>query len=299
MQKVQILMSTYNGEKYLEEQLNSILWQDYPEIYLLIRDDGSVDRTIDIVKKYAKENDRISYYQGKNIGVIKSFFDLLQKADPSMDFYALSDQDDVWKNNKISRAIEALNGIKHLPLLYCCDTILVDDNLQPMDTKISKPIMKPAFGNALVENICTGCTCVFNRELRNMAITEIPENIVMHDWWLYLCASRFGSVIYDRNAYIYYRQHQGNVIGARNNYIDELRVRLGNYKKNRGQLTRQVLEFQRIFSVKAAKEELLCWIIWSKRKPLYRLRILFTKKIYRQRRMDNLIFKALFLFGKI
>ena len=299
MEKVQVLMSTYNGERYIEEQINSILQQDYSEIYLLIRDDGSTDKTVNVLKRFAEDNKRITFYQGDNIGVINSFFDLLSNADPEMDFYSLSDQDDVWKTDKITKAVENLNRIKHLPSMYCCDTILVDDNLNQLDYKIKKGLKKPGFGNALGENICTGCTCVLNRQLRDLVIKDKPNNIVMHDWWIYLCASRFGKVIYDENAYIYYRQHGGNVIGTRSNYLDEFRYRIRNYKKRRGQLVKQALEFQRIFNVVATENELLYWILWAKKRPFYRIKILFTNKIYRQRRLDNAIFKILFLFGQV
>ena len=101
-------MSTYNGEKYLREQIDSILNQDYPEISLLIRDDGSTDGTVDILKEYAQKYRDIDYYVGENLGVQNSFFDLMKRADKRAYYYAFADQDDVWLPGKIKRAIELL-----------------------------------------------------------------------------------------------------------------------------------------------------------------------------------------------
>lgn len=299
MKKLQVLMSTYNGEKYLEEQLQSILDQNYPEVYLLIRDDGSTDKTVNILQKYAAEYERITFYQGSNLGACNSYFDLIQNADSRMDFYALSDQDDVWQKDKISSAINKMKDFNNIPLLYCGATTLVDENLELMISTIKRHNIKPGFGNSLVENINTGCTSVFNKDLMILIKNNIPLFTVMHDWWLYLCACVFGKVIYDKNSYILYRQHQGNVIGARSNYYDEFKKRIKNYNRNYGQLTRQAKEFNRIYSLTKDEANLINWVIKSKDNFTYRFAIIFSNKIYRQRKLDNFIFKIIFLFGRI
>ena len=116
--KVQILMSTYNGEKYIRKQLDSIMNQEIP-VSLYIRDDGSSDKTVDIIKEYESRYDNISHTEGKNIGVVKSFFELFKEASDDADYIALADQDDIWFTDKVRRAVKALLKNKHdKPLLY-------------------------------------------------------------------------------------------------------------------------------------------------------------------------------------
>lgn len=299
MKKVQILLSSYNGEKYIREQIDSILKQDYPNISLLIRDDGSTDKTVDIIKEYVANDPRISFYQGENVGVRESFFDLMRNADTSMDYYALSDQDDVWKPHKISRAIMLLGDCDKQPALYCGRTELVTQELIPIKSTIKKAPIRPHFGNALVENIATGCTCVFSRSLMELVVNHIPEFTVMHDWWLYLSASAFGKVVFDEEACVLYRQHEHNMIGTKATYYEEFRNRLRNYKSNRGQIRKQLNEFQRLYEVDIPDRELLKLVLDAKRHFFCRWRIVVGKAVYRQRFVDNIIFKLLFLFGKI
>lgn len=303
MKKVQILLSTFNGENYLKDQLDSILNQDQEDLSILIRDDGSTDNTILIIQQYAELYKQITYYQGENIGVINSFFDLIKNADLTADYYALSDQDDIWLPDKISSAILHLEKRKQQdkkkPLLYCGRTILVDDELNKINATIKPTKITPNFGNALVENICTGCTSVFNSELLRLVKEHIPSYTVMHDWWLYLTASAYGEVYYDEEPHILYRQHQGNVIGAKSNYYNEFLMRLRRFKGNRGNISRQAREFHRLYQTNGEIAKLLEYIINARSKYRYRIKIIAGKKIYRQRKIDNLIFKLLFLLGNV
>lgn len=299
MKMVQILMSTYNGEKFLREQLDSILNQDYRDISLLIRDDGSTDSTDTIIHEYISKDSRITYYKGENVGVRNSFFDLMKHADLTMDYYALSDQDDVWMVNKVSKAVEMLQGIEGLPALYASETQLVEENLNKIKTQIHRPQIIPCFGNALVENICTGCTCLFNRELLVLVKEHIPEYTVMHDWWLYLSASAFGRVVYDMRSYILYRQHGNNIVGTKATYLDEFKGRLSRYKGNRGNIRNQLEEFDIIYQLDIPQKELLNKILTYKDSIKEKLEMISCHRIYRQRRMDNLILKVLFIFNEI
>ena len=143
MKKVQVLLSAYNGEKYLEEQIRSILAQEHKQLTLLIRDDGSTDHTIDIIKRYADNYENVAYYTGKNLGVQQSFFNLMKHADKTADFYAFADQDDVWMPDKITRAIALLEKEStDLPLLYASETKLVDEHLAELPVKIRKYAVK-------------------------------------------------------------------------------------------------------------------------------------------------------------
>lgn len=300
MKSVQVLLSTYNGENYLIEQLDSIINQDYPNITILVRDDGSTDGTIQILKRYSERYPQLTYYEGKNIGVTGSFFDLMLNADLSVDYFSFSDQDDAWMNNKISRAIDKLNAMnQEVPLLYCGKTTLADQDLLPISSSNKVHHMIPDFCNAIVENICTGCTCVINNRLLQLVRNHLPEYRLIHDWWLYLTASCFGEVYYDEESFILYRQHRNNVIGMKSNHFDELKKRLKSYRGNRGKISRQAAEFQKLFQLDKKYQKWLNYIINARNHFVYRLIILFSKKIYRQRVMDNVIFKILVLLGNV
>ena len=306
MKTLQILMSTYNGVKYITEQLDSLLEQDCEKtgkaaFRIVIRDDGSSDGTQDILEEYAgRYPEKISWYQGENRGVIRSFFELLQKVETS-DYYAFCDQDDYWMKNKMTRALEVLHTMEQDgPALYCCRPKLVDQNLQPLESEIKRPPMRPGFRNAMIENIVTGCTAVFDQTLREMVAKELPEFTVMHDWWLYLIATCFGEIYYDETPYICYRQHQGNVLGTKTRKMDEWKMRLRRFQGNRGNISHQLGEFIRIFGDTAPDNENMQM---AKRflevRKSFRARKRFLKDagIYRQRREDDRIFHIILLLG--
>jgi len=331
MKKIQVLMSTYNGGKYLREQLDSVLGQDCEKrglarFSLTVRDDGSVDDTQKILQEYQeKYPDRLQWVQGKNCGVIRSFFELLRTADTDADFYALSDQDDFWMADKLSSGILSFERVgkadgrrlsekhmdKEIPRLYCCRPRLVDVNLSELPAGIKRPPVRPGFGNALIENVVTGCTVVINRELRDLVVRGLPEFTVMHDRWLYLTASCFGEVIYDETPHICYRQHGENVVGANNSRIAEWKERLSGFYRKRHDISYQTAEFVRIYGglvengdYESADREyaneclrLAKNLVTAKHSFRQRMRILRENKLYRQRQGDNRIFKILLLLG--
>lgn len=220
MERVQILLSTYNGEKYLKEQIESILNQQNIEISLLIRDDGSSDKTIEILEELAKRKN-IKYYQGKNVGPAKSFMDLISKADETFSYYAFADQDDVWQNNKIINAINKMKNTENMPTLYMSALEVVDKNLNTINIK--KVEGNFCFEGELIKNFATGCSMVFNKKLLELIKKYNPEYIIMHDSWVTRVAYAIGAnVIIDENAYIKYRQHENNVLGYKDSKIKKL-----------------------------------------------------------------------------
>lgn len=297
---VQVVMSTYNGEKYLREQIDSILNQDYPAIQLLVRDDGSKDGTIQILKEYESKYHNFSYYEGSNLGVIRSFFDLLQHIPKEVDYIALSDQDDVWLKEKISVAVKVLQkGESKKPLLYCSNPRLVDGKLKPLPNRLEGLLVKPSFGNAIIENKAQGCTCVMNKELLQLMVGRIPTYTVMHDWWIYLVATCFGEVRYDQTGYILYRQHEENVVGTKASFWDEWIGRIKRFGQNKGKIPRQLRAFIKLYDVEGKQREYIDNVLKYKHSWRSKRKILFDKSVYRQRKLDNLIFKMLFLFNKI
>jgi len=209
-------MSTYNGEKYLEEQIESLIRQKGVEFSILVRDDGSTDNTKVILEKYQNQG-VLNWYSGGNIKTAHSFFDLLRNSNDS-DYYAFCDQDDVWDENKLFVAIEMLNKYSNLnkPSMYFSKAQLVDENLNIIESK-DYPKGKYTFGTALIRNNATGCTMVINKALREKVNMYTPQYVLMHDHWIYLlCLSLNGDVVYDPTSFIKYRQHKDNLCGANN-----------------------------------------------------------------------------------
>ena len=304
--KLQILLSTYNGESYLREQLDSLLAQslfqnEVWEVVITVRDDGSTDKTCEILKEYSERNDALTYYAGENKGVIRSFFELIEGVPDDVDFIALSDQDDVWMKDKMQRAVSQLLMFNASnPVLYCGMPLLTDENLTPVSSIMYTDSVTPSFGNALVENICTGCTAVFNRSLAKLVKLERPAFTVMHDWWMYLLAAAFGQVVFDSEPHMYYRQHSDNTVGVKKNYRSEFVARLRRFRTNRYNISRQVASLQKIcqrhgLSLTSEQSERIRDILRSKEHIGARFRILTNRTIYRQRKMDNLLFKIIFL----
>ena len=215
MDKVQVLLSTYNGEKYIKEQIESILNQKEVEISLLIRDDASSDKTIEIIGKLADKNNNIIYYKDENLGPARSFMDLLYKSG-EYDYYAFADQDDIWQKQKLISAINMLKEKENEPSLYMSALEVVDENLNLIETK--KVNGNLSFEGEMIRNFATGCTMVLNKKLCDIIKQYNPSYLIMHDSWITrVCYAVGGNVIIDDNSYIKYRQHTGNVLG----YKDE------------------------------------------------------------------------------
>ena len=275
--------------------------QDYREIFLAIRDDGSTDHTVEILKQYEEKYKNISVKQEENVGVIKSFFELVQNADENSDYYAFSDQDDKWLKHKISRAVECLEKEdRDIPLLYCSNKILVDKELNPIHSEIDyTKEMFPSFGNALVQNICTGCTCVFNKKLYESIKNNIPNKIIMHDWWLYLVATAFGKVIYDKKSYILYRQHEGNVHGTIIKKRELLYHRWHEWWKYRGDIYWQLEEFKRRYLLDIEEKELLEKVLKAKKGIKNKVNLMREKRVKRQFPKEDNMYRIMILLGKL
>lgn len=213
MYKVIVLLSTYNGEKYLHKLLNSVLCQEKIDLYLYIRDDGSTDKTIEIIRSF-ENNSNISWYKGHNLGPINSFFELIEMA-PDGDYYCLCDQDDYWHSDKVITGIEHLTKDRNeMPQLYYSSLNLVDSlGNHIVNKNINNHRFK--FGESLLRNNATGCTMIFNSNLRDKIKLYRPKNVLMHDHWiLLLCNAVDGFVYYDKISKIDYLIHDNNYWGV-------------------------------------------------------------------------------------
>lgn len=217
--KVAILMSTYNGEKYLREQLDSIICQKNVEVYLFIRDDGSTDETVPLLTKYELETKNfffINKESNKNVGIRESYFRLIKHVNalfPEIRFYAFADQDDVWLDSKIDAGVKNISESKNpRGALYYSNKVFVNSKLEVIKNENIK--YYDDYMEILWPSLASGCTMIFNKELINFALTHEPKIDCLHDAWIYRLAKSIGSdIVFDKDAHILYRQHEKNVCG--------------------------------------------------------------------------------------
>lgn len=216
--KVKVLMSTYNGQKYIREQLDSILNQEGVEVCILIRDDGSQDGTIEILSEYAEKYPNIELIEGDNLGFAKSFMSLIYKANEysDIDFFAFSDQDDVWQPGKLSSAVRMLEKMNNSRMrLYFSNTMAVDENLNPLFKTHTQSTLRLDKAASLVRYFILGCTMVFDKNLVEFVSKHKPvHQVLMHDLWIHQTCAFFGEIVYDDEPRILYRQHSSNAAGV-------------------------------------------------------------------------------------
>ena len=225
--KIEILLATYNGEKYVGEQIDSIINQTYNNWELLIRDDNSKDRTLEILKEYEKKNKRIKVIEDKkgNLGFVKNFEELLNNS--KEDWVMFSDQDDYWLENKIEKYVAILNtsseDILKKPMLIHSNSFICDDNLE---------IIKDEFINSKIANkyneddfyfayFVQGSTVLINRAIIDLAL-PFSKNVTVHDRYFHLLAEFLGKRIFINESLIKYRQHSNNKIGAKSSVISKI-----------------------------------------------------------------------------
>jgi glycosyltransferase involved in cell wall biosynthesis len=299
--KVKVLLSTYNGARFLREQLDSLLAQSYKDVFIDIRDDGSTDDTCRILQEYSGKHPNIHVVYGGNIGVIESFFILLREAGENHDFLAFCDQDDIWLPDKIHNAVNAMTGEDNRkPLLYCSRYEFVNEEMKPLG--FSRIARRIGFGNALVENIAAGCTIVINQKARGLILSRDPGPIVIHDWWFYLIVSAFGKVLYDDQVNIKYRQHRGNVIGGTPIFLLSVFRRGKEFLlsgKDAFRVRDQAIEFHRCYGylLDGTHARILRRFIESKNTFSTRVQYSLSMDVWRQSSIDTNILRALILFG--
>ena len=233
MEKVDVLLATYNGEKYLKEQIDSILEQTHSDFRLLISDDGSTDGTRKILEEYKNKDSRIQvFFQESNLGVVKNFEFLLKKVESA--YYMFSDQDDIWKAEKIEKSLNKIEN-DNCDLVYS-DLEVVDEKLnvtyesywklKGIYNKIKK---YNNFESLYLNNFVTGCTIISKKELIDTYL-PLPNSskYVLHDYWISLILSQNGKIDYIEEPLIKYRQHKNNKVGSKKKSnelrtIDEIR----------------------------------------------------------------------------
>jgi len=224
---INVLLATFNGEKYLSDQIQSILNQDYKNWHLIIRDDGSSDSTFSIINDFASNfPDRISVINNErgNLGPAGSYLTLMGMS--TSPYIAFCDQDDIWESDKLLKQLNAIQRVemvtgKNIPLLVHSDLKVVDESLNLIANSLWKyqklnPTKMTVPQRLLMQNCITGCTVLANQSLVDLALkVKNTSNIIMHDWWLALIASIQGKIISICEPTVLYRQHGRNDIGAR------------------------------------------------------------------------------------
>ena len=215
--KIDILMATYNGEKYLVEQLDSIINQTYRNWNLLIRDDNSTDKTLEIIQNYHKKDKRIKILKDNkgNLGIVRNFEELLKSSES--EFIMFSDQDDIWVENKLDMYLKMIEKIKNKGFMIHSDAILFDKNKSNIlkDTFISKKAINRGLENVFFNYFVQGATILISKEIKNF-ILPFPKEVYLHDRYIHLISELFFERIFVNKALIYYRQHGDNQIGAKN-----------------------------------------------------------------------------------
>jgi len=221
---ISILLATYNGEKYLKEQLDSLFYQTYQDFKILVRDDGSKDSTVNIIREYEKVYpSKIKLIQDDygNMGSSKSFMMLLQYCDS--EYIMFCDQDDVWLPNKIELSLQKIQelqkaSVKDIPLLVFTDLHVVDESLKIIENsfwKYQKLIPKTAknWKKLVAQNVITGCTIIINKKAKEVSLPLVID-MMIHDQWIGVNVAKYGKIEYIDKQTILYRQHGSNVAGA-------------------------------------------------------------------------------------
>ena len=287
---VMVLMSTYNGEVYLREQLDSILRQDGVHVHLMIRDDGSTDHTCDILAEYAGRYDNIEWEGQENVGFFRSFSALvrmaldrktIEEADqttppcghPSYsggEFYAFADQDDIWMPNKLKTACRFLENLRkeerekrkeergkrkeEVPMLFSSNSLFMDDHMNIMGS-FHKETPHYTKQNVMIYPTEQGCSMVFNRRALELYDTHPPRN-AWHDRWMCLICNFLGQTVYCQSPLFYYRIHGGNMIGKKQDLwariMDDIKFFFTSDAKN----WQMVEEFYQAYRPELSEEDL-------------------------------------------
>lgn len=280
MHSVTVMMSTYNGEKYLREQLESILNQTGVKVNLVVRDDGSVDTTQKILQEYAAEG-KLKWYSGKNLRAAYSFLDLL-KSVPKDEFYAFSDQDDVWDKKKLLAGIDKLKEYpEEAIILYTCSVRVVSSDLSEIDS-LDSSVPVTTFMDGMIRNNSQGCTMVFGNALRNLLIKYNGKNLFMHDdLAVKVCLAVGGTIYRDSEKYINYRQHGNNVIGTQEPFMHSFKRRAKSLLNQSCERSKELQDIVETYSdlIPAENRDVMEKIAYYKSRRFGRIRILFDRNI--------------------
>ncbi len=268
-------MATYNGERFLRQQLDSILAQSNQDWQLLVRDDGSNDNTVHIIEDYASRlpgKIRLVTDNGNRLGASLNFGKLLEYADTK--YIMFSDQDDIWLPNKIELT---LNAMKAAERIYPDKPLLIHTDLQVMDSELNTiansmwsyqklfPEVGDDLNSIMAQNVVTGCTVMINKKARAVSI-PIPKEAVLYDWWIALNVCKHGKIVYLSIPSILYRQHSDNQVGAQRVNVIHFLKKLRNVRELMSARYRMIKKFDPAVSLWT----LMLNKTWAKTTQLFR-----------------------------
>lgn len=302
--KVLVLMSTYNGEAFLSEQIDSILAQESVEVDLLVRDDGSSDHTRDILATYAAKTPHVRWYSGENLGFVRSFtalVDMAYREYSAYDYYAFSDQDDVWHKDKLQMACGMLLAHpQDRPLLFTSNSMYVDDNLNELNLFHRE---QPYFTrqNIMIYPVAQGCSMVFNRQAMALYLAH-PPVISWHDRWMSLVCNFFGDIVYSYHPLFCYRIHDNNVQGKKQSFyariVEDFRFFFSSDPKN----FPMIEEFYQAFEPQLTDEDRKTLLTYLQYKHSFRKKLVLitsVKYLHTRNVWDILRKSVLFLFNRM
>lgn len=303
--KIGVLLSAYNGEKYIAQQIESIMKQTVAKhITLLVRNDGSTDNTADILSRLQKTYSNIKVINGSNIGLITSFFELLRIGLKKYDFdyYSFSDQDDYWLPDKLETAINFLaKEDNKQPLLYGCRSKLVDELLNPTGYLTQQQNRPINFYNTAIQNILPGHNQVLNKKLAEIILQHNVQSdkIYSQDLWITNVAAVTGKIIFDNKPHTLYRMHGRNQLGYGKSKLGRIkshiiRLQAKETQKIASQLNFFVITYDDYLSIEKIRETISFFKEKNFIKRLYNIKKL---KFYRQNKNENKIFKIIYTLG--
>ena len=302
--KAAVLLCTYNGSSYVEEQIESILNQSWPNLHLYILDDCSTDSTPEILKRYAGHPKVTLCLNTENLGYPNSFYHLLSKITDA-DYYAFSDQDDVWFPDKIRRAISRLVRCDpEKPALLYANYYVSDDQLHILHD-VKGPARKPDFPYSLYSSsLGLGFTYVLNKKARDLVTANPPEKYLTKDWWIGMCCAAFGNVCYDPRPCALHRRHTRAATPEAKTFYQIMRYRIAHFllSSEGFDWCRNVLgEFQAAFSetLPAPAQKTLSFFLNDPPSPLQNIRKALYPKRLRYDLIDEIQLRLVFLTGRL
>ena len=299
--KVAVLMSTFNGKKYLQCQIDSIISQELDcDITIIVRDDGSSDGTPEYIEHTYKD---IVVIRGNNIGSVSSYFELIKYAKDNLvdcTFFSLADQDDRWDSDKLQIGVNELRKRDNRePLLYASLSRLVDDNLNEIPRTYRKG-RKIDFYNSIIQNFLPGHNYVMNRAMLELVADADPQKIYVHDSFILNAAVLYGGLIFDENTHTDYRRHLDNQLGGTSSFADWFiqrikRILRGDSRKYAAQIEYIYYYFNDVMDALQIRE--IESFLQSRKNIFRRMQYIVRTKLYRQKRTENLAFKLLYLVG--
>tara|TARA_B100001093_G_scaffold96961_1_gene88933 strand:- start:13321 stop:14373 length:1053 start_codon:yes stop_codon:yes gene_type:complete len=305
--KVAIILGYYDGHKFIKDQLLSIFKQTHKALHVFLCDDKSKKPfDLDSLKLNSEQISKLSFaFHSKNVGFVKNFIHPLSDIPGEFEYYAFSDQDDIWHSNKLEKAISKLEKISSdVPALYFARTEIVDANAENTlhnSTLFCKPL---SFTNALVQSIGGGNTMVFNSAAKNLIKNSFLDiDVISHDWWIYQIISGVGGYIfYDPEPCLKYRQHDLNLIGANNSFhacLKRMRkLSQGHFRKWCDMNLKNLSENKHLLTI--SNQRVLDDFIKARQSTFFK-RLYFFKRsgIYRQTLLGNLGLIIAVIFNKV